>query len=462
MKKALIVLLFIISPAALPAQEAMLTLHQYLAGAEAAQPGLAGALSAEEGEKLLRDEGEAMLSPRFFAETSLSQDNSGQLLPGLQGDYAKAASVSAGASLKTRGGFEGRAYYSFGRDVFHGSALGNIDQWKASQNIELSAALWRNRRGRETAAAIDSARALRDAQAEEARAEASVLRARAEQAYWRLAAIKESLEISSGSLRSAREMLAWSRAMSQAGLADPSEALGAAAAAKLREQELLEKTGLLRQAARRFNFFLGRNSDETPADLEKVDSPSFKPEAGVRRDVLAAELRARAAVLAAAASAESVKPTLDVAAKLSLNGFGAEAGGASRGAFSAGGAAASAGLRLNMPFSGALARDNRRGYERLAGAARLKYRQALLDSEAELAAQSELFDTLQGQLSLAREVEAAQEEKYRVERARREKGKTTVYFMLAYQDDYAAARQRSVAVALDLRLLRAELGLFAR
>lgn len=462
MKRSLMVLLLTISPLALPAQEGAFTLRQYLAEAETALPGLAGARSAEAGETLLRDEGQAEVSPRFFAQADLSGDNSGQLLPGLQGDYAKAASVSAGAALKTRGGFEGRAYYSFGRDIFHGSALGNVDQWKTSQNLELSAALWRNRKGLETASGIDSARALRDARAEEARAEAALLRARAEQAYWRLAAIKESIEISSGSLRNARELLAWSRALAEAGLADASEALGAEASAKMREQELLEKTGSLRQAARRFNTFLGRNSGETPGSMEKVDGPSVKPAAGVRRDVLAAELQARSAELAAAGSAESTKPALDLVTKLSLNGFGDQAGGAARGAFSTGGAAASAGLRLNMPFSGSLTRDNRRGYELLAKAARLKYRQALLESEAELSSQSDLFDALHGQLALAREVETAQETKYRAERARREKGKTTVYFMLAYQDDYAAARERRVAVALELRLLGAELGLFSR
>ena len=63
---------------------------------------------------------------------------------------------------------------------------------------------------------------------------------------------------------------------------------------------------------------------------------------------------------------------------------------------------------------------------------------------------------------LVREVEKTQEQKYLAERVRREKGKTTVYFMLAYQDDYAAAQERRVAVALELRLLRAELSLFVR
>ena len=462
MKKT-IQLIFLLSlfPFDAGAQEP-LTLQAYLLKVDGDQPGIAGARSAQKAAVVLREESTLGTEPQFFGEAGGSVDKSGQLLPMLQGDSTKILSASAGASLKTRAGVEGKLYYSFGRDIVSGSMFGDIDQWYSSQNLELSVALWRNRKGREIDSSIRAEQARRDAHGAAAGFDVADMLFRAEQSYWQLAALKESVEISSGSLLRAQELQRWSRGKVEAGLADTSEALQAEAAVKVREQELMGEIDLLRQAARKYNTFLGLNSAEVPEAMENVDGPAEKPAPGVKGDIRAAELYARAAQFAAARSAESSKPSLDLVSKLSLTGLDGSSGAAARGAFSTNGAATSLGVRLNLPFSSSLPRNVRRGYQLEAEAARLKYRQALLDSEAELAALSEQFDALQRQLEISREVEKTQWLKYQAEQLRREKGKSTVYLTLAFQDDYAAAQARRVGVALRLRLTRAQLELFKR
>lgn len=462
MKKILAVLFLLALPRPGARAEEPLTLRAYLAGVEAGQAGIAGARSARGAAALLREESVLATAPQFFGEAGGSVDRSGQLLPMLQGDSTKIMSGVAGASLKTRSGVEWKLYYAYGRDIVSGSIFGEIDQWRSSQNLELSVALWRNRKGREIDPTVRAEQARRDAQGAAAGYEAADLRLLAEQAYWRLAALKESVEISSGSLRRAVELLRWSRGRAAAGLADTSETLEAEAGVKVREQQLMEEADALRQAARRFNAFLGGNSAEAPPLMEGVDGAVEKPGPGVRGDIRAAGLYAEAAEYAAARARESLKPSLDLVSKLSLTGLSGSAGAAARGAFSTSGAAAALGLRLSLPFNSAAPRKVSRGYGLEAEAARLRYRQAVLDSEAEQAALSGQFDALQRQAVLARDVEMTQWTKYQAEQARREKGKSTVFLTLAYQDDYAAAQARRVGVALKLRLVRAQLELYGR
>ncbi|MFA6582734.1 MAG: TolC family protein [Elusimicrobiaceae bacterium] len=436
-----------------------LSLRGYLEQVSGRQQALTAARQTAKAARLLRQEKETEITPVLFSEASATLDNTPQLEPEYQGDSTKNAALTVGASLKTRHGVSGKLYYSVGRESISGTAFGDMDKWRAGQNLEISASLWRDRGGRETDSNLRAFTLGRDADAETAAFESDSIETRAEEAYWNLSAVKESLVVLSNNLKRARKLADWSRTRAEAGLADETEYLQAEAAAKLREQELLDATSLLLAAAREFNSFLGENSAETPA-LENADGPVSKPSAGVRADVRAAALRARAAGLAAASSAEQTKPTLSLFSMLSFSGLGNYAGSAASNAFSTTGPAATLGLRLGVPLAARLLENNRRGYALQAEAENLKYRQTLLDSEADRDALAQEFDLLLRRLTLAREIEKAQWEKYQAEERRRAKGKSTVYFTITFQDDYARAQISRIETALKLRILTARLKLY--
>ncbi len=438
------------------------TLKEYLEQASASHKAIEGARKSASAAALLRAESELDISPKLFSEAGGSIDNSPQIDPSTQGDSTKKISLTAGASLKTRTGLEGKAYTAIGKTNVTGLSAGDQRKWNASQNFELSAALWRNWKGRETDASINSAQSARDAQVENANFEMDTLLAQAEQAYWRLAAIRESMKITAENLNRAKTLREWSRKRSESGLADESEYLQADAAVKIRERELLEETDLLRQAASRFNAFIGRNSEDVPQDMESVDGTVEKPAGGTRADIRAAAIQARAAAFTAISSAEALKPSLEAYSRLSFNGLSGSASMASGGSFSSNGTATTLGLRFGLPFSQSLVKNSQKGYALEAEAAELKYRQALLESQSELSSLSGQFDITLQKLSLARELEKTQLAKYLTEQKRHEKGKTTVYFTITFQDDYAAAQISRLETALKLRLICAQMKIYGR
>lgn len=461
--KALIILLGLTLCAGTAQGEAgTVTLDHYLGQVGSSQKAIEGARKSARAAALLRSVSELEISPKLFGDAGGTIDNSPQIDPSTQGDSSKKISLTAGASLKTRGGLEGKAYTSIGKTNITGLSEGDQNKWNASQNLELSASLWRNWKGRETDSSINSAQAAKDAQTETADFEKDTLLTQAEQAYWQLAAVRESMKITGENLNRAKTLREWSRKRSETGLADESEYLQAEAAVKTRERELLEETDLLEQASAKYNSFLGLDSADVPSALESVDGAVDKPAGGLRADIRAAALQARAAAFAAINSAEALKPSVDAYSRLSLNGLSGSAGMAAGGSFSSNGTAAALGLRLGFPLSQSLVRDSQKGYELEAEAADLKYRQVLLDSRSELSSLSRQFDITLKKLSLARELEKVQLEKYRAEQKRHEKGKTTVYFTITFQDDYAAAQISRLAAALKLRLICAQMKLYGR
>lgn len=460
--KYILIILIIVLPGQyrVQAQGNPFTLNEYLAEAAANQPGLAAARKAFNAAELLAGESGLATLPAFFGEAGATEDRSKRSMPELQGNRSNAYSMDTGVKMKGLNGLEGKFYYSLGREKSRGSAFGNTDQWASTQNLELTLPLWRNLGGRETSSAVSSGRALRRAQAEAARAEADGLRLRAEQAYWHLAAARERILIASTSLTGAEELVRWTTAKTEAGLADPSDLLQAKAAAKVRQQELFEAQDLLRRSSRVFNALRGRNSDEVPVLLESVDGPVLKPPAGTKAELRAGGLYAEHYRMAAESSAEAVKPSLDLVSKITLTGLSSSQDTAMSGAFSTRNPSAGLWVQFGIPLPPSRTREVRRGYVLEAEAAGLRHKQALLEDGANLAALLEEFDSAATRLSLAKESEAAQLEKYRAERLRREKGKSTVYLILTFQDDYATAQARRVSASLELRLICAQMRLY--
>lgn len=437
-----------------------LTLAAYLGEVNASQAALAGARKAGEAANLLQAERELEVAPRLFGEASALADDSPQFDPATQGDSTKLVSVKAGLALKTRHGIESKVYSSVGKGSVTGIASGDVSKWLASQNAEVSVSLWRNWKGRETDSSIGSAQARRAAEMQESRFAAVSLLIQAEQAYWQLAAIKESMEITSANLVRARKLADWSRKRVASGLADSSELLQALAAVKLREQDLLDESVLLRQAAVKFNACRGVNYAEPPALLESVDGVVSPPVPGERADVRAKALYAQAAKLSAAGSEETIKPALEAYAQVSLKGMEDSASAALGGALSTNGTAVTSGVRFVMPLFSSLTAKSRKGYALEAEAAALKYEQARLDGAAEFTALADHFALQKRKLELARELEKIQWDKYQAETKLREKGKTTVYFIIAFENDFASAQLRRLEAALELRLLAAKLKLY--
>jgi outer membrane protein TolC len=110
-----------------------------------------------------------------------------------------------------------------------------------------------------------------------------------------------------------------------------------------------------------------------------------------------------------------------------------------------------------VPLDPGLLRGVREGHRREAEAAAARRGRAVLESgDAWKDLEAGLADA-RARVELARSIEEAQKERAEAERGRRETGRTTTFFVLQAEQDWASARRARVDAELDVRLALARM-----
>lgn len=367
---------------------------------------------------------------------------------------------------------------SFGYTVAHAtyknlnaSSLSNPslarNNYQVTPTLQLSLPLWRNFFGSSTRASKDYANFSNEAQSLSAKAISVQNLVSAEQSYWQLVTARKITKIQENALNSAQQILAYVTKREKMNLGEKGDVLQARALIESKNLLLKQAQSDEKIAARNFNKSRFLNSDQVLENLADFDLRFLKnftisPEKlGSRFDVKSSEATMRAAVASAKIDEENAKPSLKLYGTYAENQVERNAvQGYTSSIDQRNGRSALIGLQLSMPINFDTTSEIRHGAIKSASAARMQYRQQLLNERNDWENLVQNLMAFQQNLKLAEAIEAAQKAKLLNERELLKQGRTTTYQVLLFEQEFSNAQLTVIQTANQLLSLMAQQKLY--
>lgn len=467
MKRLLVLLLLVslqgfASPSA--SMASTLTLDGYLSQVKGNNPGVRGTLLQSEAGQLRSEEGKLLLSPTFFANAQWTSD--AKLTPPIFIGYDSLVinTYSVGVSQQTTFGLQAKLHYDLlsqyynnpiilfntgASDIAPGGPGINpfvFSFTNASPVLELTQNLWGNGFGRTTRATQEQVEAQALASSYNSSFQTKSTLVQAETSYWRLALARQSIQIQKEALDRARKIYEWNANKARLQLAEKADVLQADALVQTRELEMIAAQNEERSAARDFNSLRNIDSDHVEEqvidlhnlNLKRIEIPK---RASLRDDVKAAYQNARVSTARSVIATEQDTPTLDAYASLALNG---EQGytvysnitDSMAHSLSLNRPTRTIGIRFSMPIAFDLAKNSREGWKQERIAAEMNYDRKLFEQEQNWKSLNQNFNDATKRLELSEKLEMIQKSKLETERKRLDRGRSTTYQVLLFEQDY--------------------------
>ncbi len=469
----------------------VLALDDYIIEVKGNHPGLKGAVISSEAGQQRSEEGQIPNSFTFYSEIKLTSD--AKLTPPVFIGYDNITTntYSFGISKITTFGLETKLHYdlltfdynnpvirlSLGPTPIGGNTAGDQGNtvfpfsWaNASPVLELKQSIWAGGFGRTVRATEDQTEAKALASSYEASFQAKSAIVKAEAAYWRLALARESLLVRRESLDRANKILDWNRRKFKLQLGEQSDVLQADAQVKTRELELIAAQNEERSASRDFNSL--RNSDSRVVPEVIVDIRSLNLEriaipkrAVLRDDVKAADQTMRATIAGATIAREKDTPTLDAFVSFALNGqrgydVASNLSSAFGPSFSLNRPTRVVGLKFSIPLDIALVNKSRDAWRHEGIAAEMTYNRKLFEQEQNWKDLNESLNEAIQRFELSQRLESVQGEKLLAERKRLERGRTTTYQVLLFEQDLLSSQLARIRDQASILNIIAQMKLF--
>lgn len=442
-----------------------LNLDSFLAQVESKDPTLKSAVVGTEGYTLLRESGKLLTMPNLTANY-YHLDNRDEPVSTAFGTRQERATYSVGLAMATDFGLTGK--YSFnvensettGANALLAPAVTNTTYNK----LELTQSLWKNGFGsliQARRAVIDSANLTQEYSA---RHRMQDRRVAAENAFWRLAFARRTVDIQQDVLARSNRALEWARRRTNLQLADRSDLLQAQAGYDLNQLQLRSAQEEVRNAGRAFNLLRYEDSETVSESLAiptiKETVAAAAPAKGRRWDILAAAQDQHRLEAEAQVRNEDLKPQVDLVAALSVMGRDGATGSSISESFTTKNPNLGLGVNVSMPLAFGIVGRNSRGNELAKEASRLNLEGAQMNENLgwnELA--SKLKDA-QARLNLLSTIENVQKDKYENERARLLRGRTTTFQALQFETDYATTQLDTLKTQSEVLGILAQMKLY--
>ncbi|HEY8279651.1 MAG TPA: TolC family protein [Bdellovibrionota bacterium] len=463
MKPAFLLLLLSLSPQSLAAER--LTLGQYLAQVEGGNPSVAAArLEGEGGYR--RAEGASILTfPYLFGTASGYKDQSEGAYPSMSGTETTGNAYTFGLGMNSPIGLNGKYSWNSAYANTAGITFPTAGKYTSYNKLDLTLNLARNGFGSEVRAKKELLRAGNTAEALAGKFEYVGRMSEAENAYWRLAFARQSVQVQKDVLARAEKLLQWARRRVGLQLGDKSDLLQAQASYDLHSLELTNALEEEKGSARAFNLLRSLPGESVP---EAVALPSIEetlkmpaPERkGARLDLQAAEERTKAKQAQAQLDKENLKPSIDLIGAYSWNGREAERKDAVREAFGNHHPSKSIGLTFTVPLNAPQWVSALKGANQEIEAAGLELEHSRNSEAKEWSDLSARLVNARARLKLANTVESVQREKFENERQRLLRGRTTTYQAVTFEQDYAQSQLLRLRTQAEVLQLIAQLKTF--
>lgn len=430
----------------------------------------------------LREEGlDQVFAPQFFSQVAVQSDEKPQA-NALAGNKTEAQSLSLGVQKLWQFGLQSQLSYQLNAVAIERdevppllapgvpnplAALGGDQEFnEASIRLDLVQPLIRNSAGRELlmTRSVAASQLSMLQQSEEFKVRS--LLAQAEFVYWQLALAEEAVRTQEGSLARFQKIKDWVGRRVQMSLTDRADLLQAEAGIRVRRFELEMAKRDRATLLRNFNSLRGTAGDRLDADLLPLTAQLAQaslPQTGPvkRLDIEVARQMEKVAALEVEQQRERFRPQLDVFATLALNSSQEdELGKAATGAFSGDKPTVIIGLKLVATLDQDLVRKERNGLIKASEASRLERESKEFNAQQEWEELLQQLGDAKTRLKLASELEAAQKQKLDYEKDRLERGRTTTYQILLFEQDYASSQLGTIKAKADVLGIQAKIKLF--
>jgi outer membrane protein TolC len=444
-----------------------LNLASYLGQVEEKDTALKAADAGIEGYFLLRDSDDILVTPTLFGNFTKSKNQEEQASPVFMGNRTDATAYSVGLAMNTDFGLTGKYTFNVNNTEIFGvdRTLFPLPKFSTAYNkLELTQSLIQNGFGSRIRAQREQIRAGVLAGEYSARFQAQSRLVQAENAFWRLAFARRSVEIQTEIIGRSNKALEWARRRTNLQLGDRSDLLQAQASSDLNQLQMQSFEEEVRNASRAFNLYRNQEGDVVaerlvlPTIAETIEAPA--PERGKRLDIMAAEQQQKVAEADAQVRAENYKPQVDVFANLAWMGRDGASTPAIKEGFSSKNPNTSFGVNISVPLAPGKLTDSIRGALMAKEASRLTYEQQLLDDKLGWDEISSKLKDAKTRLKLLRTIEIVQKDKYENERQRLLRGRTTTFQSLQFEQEYAATQLRSLSNQAEVLGLLAQMKLY--
>lgn len=335
----------------------------------------------------------------------------------------------------------------------------------ASPVLELNQSLWRNWAGRQVSAKREAMNA--QTKADQLNEQYNLIRMKsdAETAYWKLVVARKMVNSAKGNTERAERINSWYTKRSDMQLSDQSDSLQGKAILAARKLELEAALAEERAAARAFNMMRGSDQEDVTESLDELKYETIMnlkaPERqGMRKDIQAAAEQAKADRAKAIDAEESASADVKAYANLSLNGRNPQARTTVDQSFSNNYPMTMVGVKLDVPLSFGVASATRQGYRVQAESSDIIYKRKMYENERLWMDLSRKFEDAKNRLSLAIELEKAQQKKVDFEKTRRGRGRSTTIQVIQFEQDYASAQVSRINLESEIINLHAQLKTF--
>lgn len=410
-------------------------------------------------------EGRLLTSPSLFSQIGYLDDQKPTNNPAFLGNRTVFQNYSLGVAEQTPFGLSAKLSYNITRTELYGVNTAFVPLpkfYNVVPSLELSQSLWRNGFGSETRAAVRVAEAQAKALGLSESLKSKVILAEAEGAYWRLAIARELVSVAKSGVERAQKIQDWSKRRASLALADKSDALQAEAGLQGKQLELQMALDEEREAKRRLNSLRGIDSENVSESLEPVEPTKIAElkaieKQGKREDVLAADEARKAAQAASVLGREKNAPTFDVVSGYSLNGRDAVLSKSISDASKTAQSTFSIGVKFSSPLDLGTVLSDRSGYLKEEKGAELNYQRKLFEEELEWSELIKKFDEARRRLQMALEIEKVQKSKLENERARLKTGRSVLYQVVLFEQDYANSQVMTLKTELQILALLAQM-----
>ncbi|MEK7474873.1 MAG: TolC family protein [Candidatus Coatesbacteria bacterium] len=342
------------------------------------------------------------------------------------------------------------------------SAFLPLPSYDARASVTVSQSIWKELVLRSTEAANDRIKAAAGAGSLGERFRAAAVRFQAEEVYWRLGLLRRVLAAKQASLERTKKMEAWAARRVESNLGDQSDLLQARAGVRLRELDMRGAEQDLLAAQRAFNALRGRDGSEVPETLEEIaERAKAEPAtpvapAGDRLDVRAAAEMLKAARLGAREAVGRTSADFSVFGSAAFNGHDSTLPGATSEGFTVDHPSWMAGGVVTVPLGFGRIAKVRNGYEADVRGAEDGLARARLDAAREWKDLLSRWAEVTERMGLAEQLETLQREKAVREQERYATGRTTMFQVLAFEDDLSNAQLLTLRVGYERLVLSAQ------
>jgi outer membrane protein TolC len=388
----------------------------------------------------------------------------------ISGDDNTQKTYSLGIQETTDFGLSAQLTYGMTENLSNGgiSAPGLTVQSSyvtAGPQLTLTQSLWRNWFGEEIKATKLQIAAAALAQRFAQSFQQTQILADAEQAYWGLALAREQVKSAKEVLALTEKSQSWSAKRERLQLADRSDLLQANAALLQRRLALQAAVDSEKAAQRRFNTGRGNDSDMVAENLSSFDATvidrlQIPKRVDKRDDVKAAEQNKYATEATARLARQRNTPTINLTGGVGLNGRDVLTNEAFDKSLTGERPNYAIGLQANIPLDFGTQSDVRSGYQKEVVAADVLYQRRVFESERLWHELTTLFNDAVGRYRISVDLEKANKEKVDYERFRHDRGRTTLYQVILFENDYAQSQFDRIRAQADVLNAYAQLRTF--